>query len=197
MSVKIKPGSRTAADKNVTLDKNTAPEHTTQAGRQTAGPPVRSLGQLIVRLWHLFFTREVIVYLIAGVLATLVNLIVFTLLSNVFGHDRWWLSNLPAILAAILFAFFTNRIVVFRSKGNIWTEMGKFFAARIFVSLIFEYGAMFLLYNIIGLTYGIPILQWQLSVSKLLTQVLVMVGNYVLSKWFIFIPKQDIHDDDV
>jgi len=196
MSVKIRPTNSNEHNKSNKLTAAGFPTgldaQAASPGREQADPVNRSLGQLIVRIWHLFFNREVIVYFIAGVLATLVNLIVFTLLSNVFGRDRWWLSNLPAIIAAILFAFFTNRIVVFRSKGNIWTEMVRFFAARVFTSLLFEYGAMFLLYNVIGLTYGIPILQWQLSVSKLLTQILVMVGNYVISKWFIFTPQQNL-----
>jgi putative flippase GtrA len=149
----------------------------------------RSKGSDQMRLNELcrqVFNRETITYVIAGVLTTLVNLAVFTLLSRVFGHDRWWLSNLPAIVAAILFAFFTNRIFVFQSHGPIWQEMGKFFLSRIFISLLFEYGAMFLLYNVIGLKAVLHIFRWELSVSKLLTQVLVMAGNYVISKWFVF-----------
>ncbi len=138
------------------------------------------------KLIRYLFSREVITYVIAGVLATLVNLAIFALLSRVFGHDRWWASNLPAIVAAILFAFFTNRIFVFQSHGPIFQEMGKFFLSRIFVSLLFEYGAMFLLYNIIGLKSIWHLYQWEISVSKLLTQVLVMIGNYVISKWFVF-----------
>ena len=142
------------------------------------------------KLVRLMFSREVILYVIAGVLATLVNVAVFTLLSTLFGHDRWWLSNLPAIAAAILFAFFTNRVFVFCSHGPIWQEMGKFFLSRIFIALLFEYGAMFLLYNVLGLKMIWHLFAWELSVSKLLTQVLVMVGNYVLSKWFIFTQKK-------
>ncbi|NLO36643.1 MAG: GtrA family protein, partial [Clostridiaceae bacterium] len=99
---------------------------------------------------------------------------------------RWWISNLPAIVAAILFAFFANRFFVFQSHGPIWQEMGKFFMSRIFISLLFEYGAMFLLYNILGIDKTWHLLRWDLSVSKLLTQVLVLVGNYVVSKWFVF-----------
>ena len=45
---------------------------------------------------------------------------------------------------------------------------------------------MFLLYNILGIDKTWHLLRWDLSVSKLLTQVLVLVGNYVVSKWFVF-----------
>lgn len=141
------------------------------------------------RLFKLLFSREVIVYVIAGVLATLVNIAVFTMLSALFGNDLWWVSNAPAILAAIIFAFFSNRIFVFRSTGPIWQELGKFLVSRLFISLIFEYGALFLLYNLIGLTAVWHIWRWDILISKLLTQVLVMIGNYVLSKWFIFTAK--------
>jgi putative flippase GtrA len=140
----------------------------------------------LLKIVRLFLNREVIVYVIAGVLATLVNIAVFTLLSALFGNDRWWISNAPAIIAAILFAFFTNRIFVFRSRGPIWQELGKFVVSRLFISLIFEYGALFLLYNLIGLTAVWHFWHWDILISKLLTQILVMIGNYVLSKWFIF-----------
>lgn len=132
------------------------------------------------------FSREVITYILVGVLTTLVNLAVFTLLSAVFGHDRWWLSNFPAITTAIVFAFFANRIIVFRSHGPIGQEMVKFFLSRIFVSLLFEYGAMFLLYNILKIKTVWHVFGWEIGVSKLLTQIFVMAGNYVISKWLVF-----------
>lgn len=135
---------------------------------------------------RLMLNREVATYLVAGLLTTLVNLVVFALLSSIFGHDRWWLSNAPAIFAAILFAYFLNRFFVFRSHGPFWLEMYKFFLSRIFVSLIFEYGAMYLLYNAIGLSLVLNILGGEILLSKLLTQLFVVVGNYVISKFFVF-----------
>ena len=132
------------------------------------------------------FNREVITYVIVGGLTTLVNLVVFTLLSGIFGSDRWWISKLPAIILAILFAFFANRVVVFRSNGPIFAEMYRFFISRIFISLVFEYGGMFLLYNLIGFVAEWHLLIWNLSVANLLSQILVIVGNYVLGKWFVF-----------
>jgi putative flippase GtrA len=137
-------------------------------------------------LIRLFFTREIMTYLVAGVLATLVNLCVFMLLNQVFGQNRWYLTNAPAIAASLLFAFFTNRWFVFRSHGPFWLEFRRFIGSRILVSLLFEYGAMFLLYNLLGIKTQIPVGQMSLSLSKVLTQVFVVVGNYVLSKWFIF-----------
>lgn len=141
---------------------------------------------MIKRIIKLFWQREIITYLIAGVLATLVNLLVFMLLSQVFGPERWYLTNAPAISAALLFAFFTNRWFVFRSKGPMWLEFRRFVGSRILISLLFEYGAMYLLFNLMGIQLEIPIGSLSLSVSKVLTQFLVVAGNYVMSKIFIF-----------
>lgn len=150
-----------------------------------------SIWATIKRIIKFMFSREVIVYFIAGVLATLVNVGVFALLTKVFGADRWWASNLPAIAAAMLFAFFSNRIVVFRSHGPFFQELWKFFSSRILVSLLFEYGAMYLIYNLIGFTAAFHFSPGDegLLYAKLITQVLVMVGNYVFSKLFIFTHK--------
>lgn len=145
-----------------------------------------TIGDKILRISKLFMNREVIVYIIVGVLTTLVNLIVFTGLSSIFGSDRWWISKFPAIILAILFAFFANRIIVFRSHGPLFREMYMFFISRIFISLLFEYGAMFLLYNLIGLKAEWHVLRWNLSIANLLSQTLVIVGNYVLGKWVVF-----------
>ena len=130
--------------------------------------------------------REVIVYIIAGVLTTMVNLVVFTLLSRVFGSDLWWISNFPAIIAAILFAFWANRTFVFKSRGPVWPELMKFLAARAFTALAFEYGAMFLLTDIIGMRSVLSFMDWEILISKLLTQILVLIGNYVFSKLYVF-----------
>jgi len=145
---------------------------------------------MLKRLFKLVFQREVITYLIAGVLATLVNLVAFMLLSEVFGPDRWYLTNIPAIGAALVFAFFANRWFVFQSKGPFWVEAKRFIGSRIVVSLVFEYGAMYLLYDLLHITASIPVGTLSLSISKVLTQFCVIVGNYVLSKLFIFNHKQ-------
>jgi len=141
---------------------------------------------VIKRLFKLIWQREIITYLIAGVLATLVNLLVFMLLSQVFGPERWYLTNAPAISASLLFAFFTNRWFVFRSRGPVWLEFRRFVGSRILISLLFEYGAMYLLFNLLGIQLEIPVGSLSLSVSKVLTQFLVVAGNYVMSKLFIF-----------
>ncbi|MDD2580094.1 MAG: GtrA family protein [Eubacteriales bacterium] len=136
---------------------------------------------------RLVFNREVITYLIVGGLTTLVNLAVFSLLSRVVGYRFWWVSNAVAIPASILFAYVANRLLVFRSNAPVLQEMVRFFASRVVVSLVFEYGAMALLYDVIGLTGTIHIWRWELLISKLLSQIFVIVGNYLISKFFVFV----------
>ena len=145
-------------------------------------------GSRFSRFLQVLFSREVVVYLIVGVLTTIVNFVAQTLLNQVFGVTNWWFSTAPAILIAILFAYVTNRIFVFRSKGPVLQELWKFISSRILVSLVFEYGGMFLLFNVIGWTSVFHFFPGDegLQVAKLPTQVLVMAGNYVISKFLIF-----------
>ncbi len=155
------------------------PSAETEAVSDLSGPPT-------LRLLRFVVNREVMMYLIVGGFTTLVNVGVFTVLSYFIGHRRWWLSNVPAIIIAILVAYVLNRLLVFRSHGPVIKEMYRFFSSRILISLVFEYGAMFLLYNVIGLTLLIPLMRWELSVSKVLSQFFVVVGNYLVSKFYIF-----------
>ena len=139
------------------------------------------------RLYNLIFnTYELLAYLIFGVLTTLVNFVIFIVLENILGQESWYLSNLPAIFLAILFAFFTNRSFVFESDGNIWVEMYKFFGARILVSLVFEYGTAFLLFNLLKFDAVLDLIFFSVSWFKIISLVMVLVGNYVASKVFVF-----------
>lgn len=155
----------------------------------SAGMPSQT--GFILRILRLFVNREMIIYLLVGVFTTLVNLAVFTILSRIFGLDLWWLSNAPAISIAIMVAFVLNRILVFRSHGPVLFELRRFVASRVLVSVLFEYGAMFLLYNVIGLTAVIPLFRWEISISKLISQFMVVFGNYFLSKFYIFNKKSE------
>jgi putative flippase GtrA len=132
---------------------------------------------------------EVLSYLVFGVLTTLVNLVIFRVLEKIVGQDKWYVSNLPAILLAILFAYLTNRSFVFDSVGNFWTEMYKFFGARIIVSLVIEYGFSYLLYNIIGLDATLDLFIITISWFKIIALVFVLVANYLVSKFFVFKTK--------
>lgn len=141
-------------------------------------------------LLHLIRDKyEILSYLVFGVLTTLVNVVIFTILESIFGQDKWYFSNLPAILLAILFAYLTNRSFVFDSVGNFWIEMYKFFGARAIVSLVFEYGFSYVLFNIIGLTAKLDLIIFSVSWFKIIALVFVLVANYLVSKFFVFKTK--------
>lgn len=141
-------------------------------------------GNLIWRLVAQYY--EVLAYLFFGVLTTLVNLIVFTILETLLGQSNWYLSNLPAILLAILFAYLTNRSFVFESTGSFWKELYKFFSARILVSLLFEYGAVYLMYNILRFDAQLNLVFFTISWFKIISAIGVLTANYIASKLFVF-----------
>lgn len=125
--------------------------------------------------------KEIINYLIVGGITTLINLAtyyfcVFTFL-NPENPIELQTANIIAWLTAVVFAYFTNRKYVFESKEtNKLKEGFKFFIARL-ITLLVDMAVM-------GL--GVSILKFNDKIIKIISQVLVIVGNYVISKVFVF-----------
>jgi len=117
---------------------------------------------------------EVLSYLFFGGCTTLVNIISFWLLR--LAKIELYTSNGLAWLIAVLFAFVTNKLFVFESKGNALKEMVSFFIFRV-ISLLFDMGIMYLLIDVINFN--------ELA-SKIISNVFVIVINYLFSKMFIF-----------
>lgn len=136
-----------------------------------------------------WINRETILYLVFGVLSTLVNFGVFELGRRKFGDDAALLVNVGAFIAAASFAYITNKLFVFESKS--WSpkllrrEIVSFFGARITSFAIEEAGLWVSTewiragqYNVLGFN-GI-------TIAKVLLSVIVVVLNYIFSKLFIF-----------
>lgn len=125
--------------------------------------------------------KEIINYLIVGVLTTVVSLAVYyacvlTVL-NPLNPVQLQIANVISWVAAVTFAYFTNRKYVFESNDpNMVQEGAKFFASRI-GTLLMDMGTMFLLVTVIGVND---------KIAKLIVQVIVTVGNYVFSKMLVF-----------
>ena len=138
---------------------------------------------LINKLIEKFFTREVISYLIFGVLTTVVNFVFYWLFTEVFAV-YYITSNVIAWVFAVVFAYITNKLFVFESKSwepaIVFKEVISFGAARI-ISLLFESGSLALTVEIIG----VPEL-----IAKVIAAVFVVIINYVASKLFIFKKKK-------
>ena len=124
-------------------------------------------------------TREVIMYLIFGVITTLVNLVCFTIMTSLFFLNENF-SKGVAIVLAVLVAYFTNRKWVFTSKAETFkeklNEFGKFILARA-VTMVIEYAGFALLFNVLGI---------QKDISNISITVLVVILNYFFSKFFTF-----------
>jgi len=129
-----------------------------------------------------FCTKEVIFYGIFGVLTTLVNIGSFYVMTTFLNMDAN-LSNIIAICLAVIFAYFTNRTLVFHSDadefGEKLVEFCRFILGRLFTMAI-EYIGCFILFK-----YDfIPNI-----VSKCIVTVIVIILNFFISKFFAFKKK--------
>ena len=125
--------------------------------------------------------REIIRYLVFGVLTTVVSLVVYyasvcTFL-NPDNSIELQVANILSWVISVGFAYITNRLYVFQSQASsIVLEGLSFYGSRL-GTLLCDMGLMFLL---------VTVLQWDDKLAKLLVQVVVIVANYVLSKWLVF-----------
>ena len=130
--------------------------------------------------------RDAVSYIITGGLTTLVNLLVFTVLCELRCVNVT-ISNIISVAAAILFAYVTNKLFVFHSRcpdiRSLAGEFARFVSARL-ITMVIEVGGVFLLVNIMGM---------QALIGKLLTQIIVVIGNYFISKFLVFVHKKDSH----
>jgi putative flippase GtrA len=126
--------------------------------------------------------REVLLYLIFGVLTTVVNYAAYVLFTRAVALPLV-AANLLAWVLAVAFAYATNRRWVFESKTKgiaALTEAGAFVAARIFSGVV-DTACMVLL---------VEWLHIHDMIAKILVNVLVIVINYILSKLIIFRKKK-------
>ena len=123
--------------------------------------------------------RELILYVFFGGLTTLVNWAGYWLLADVFHVPYLWATAIAQILS-ILFAYVTNRIWVFESKAKgfsaVFWEMVRFFGCR---------AASFVL-DLLCMRIGVGGLHINDMVMKLLSNVIVVIVNYVFSKLIVF-----------
>lgn len=133
----------------------------------------------IQNLMKKVLTKETILYIVFGVLTTLVNIVTSTILLEIFKVEGNLASTIGIILS-IIFAYFTNRKMVFDSqakglKENL-KEFFKFILGRAF-TMILEIVGVFILYSVIGVQY---------IISKLFMTVIVIIANFFISKFFAF-----------
>lgn len=141
--------------------------------------------------------KEYINYLIFGLLSMIINWLSFSLFVKGFGMSEgipYTVANFLSWTCAVLFAFFTNKLFVFESKT--WNpsvagrELASFFSARIFTGVFEWAGVPFL--NAHGL--GMPLFGVKGLWAKILVTTIVVIMNYVFSKYLIFIKRG--HSDE-
>lgn len=123
--------------------------------------------------------KETILYVIFGILTTIVNLIAYYLFSNII-NINYLISNAIAWIISVVFAYITNKFFVFNSsyinKDVIIEEFIKFMNCRL-ISGLSEVVLLFLF---------VDLLLMNDIVAKLIIGVLVALINFIFSKVFIF-----------
>ena len=126
--------------------------------------------------------RDILVYLVFGVLTTAVNYLVYLPCYN-WLHLSAAMSNVIAWVFAVAFAYLTNKPFVFKSHDwsakTVIPELTKFVGCRV------ASGAA----ETLILLLTVDILHWNGNLWKLMTSVLVVVMNYIASKLVVFKKK--------
>ena len=124
--------------------------------------------------------KEKILYLFFGGLTTLISFVTYLVLTNTAFNPKisidLQITNILSWFTGFIFAFFMNRKYVFNSSNKKSKEFIKFFLSRI-STLILDILIMYVFVTICGFND---------IVIKIISQIIVIVSNYVLSKLFVF-----------
>lgn len=131
----------------------------------------------------LYKHKEIILYIVFGVMTTAISIIVYWFFNVKLGVDEL-LSNIISWIFSVLFAFVTNRIWVFESKTsglkNYFLQMLSFYVGRLSTLAVEE----------LILLVFIKRLSFESMAVKIVASVVVIILNYVISKLFIFRKKE-------
>ena len=124
---------------------------------------------------------EIIKYLFFGFVTTVVSLAVYYLLVITILNPKVALqlqtANIISWIEGVTVAYLTNSKFVFKSKNkNKKKEFSSFVAARIFTLIL----------DMLVMAIGVSVLHFNDKIIKIISQIIVIVGNYILSKLIIF-----------
>lgn len=125
--------------------------------------------------------EEIWNYLVVGGLTTLVSLLTYLILTrtilNVESSIQLQAANILKWVAGVLFAYFTNRKFVFKSTNeNRWKEFISFTSSRV-VTLLMDMAIMGIMVTLLKI-YDL--------IAITISMIVQIVGNYILSKFFVF-----------
>lgn len=139
---------------------------------------------MILKIWKKIANPESVSYVFFGVMTTLVDWGSYRLF-RVAGIDYRTATAL-SWAAAVLFAFVTNKWIVFRSldirPALLWKEFVSFVTCRLATGVL----------TMVIMIFAVDFLHWNEYIGKVLVSAVSLVLNYVLSKLFIF--KKKVHD---
>ena len=125
---------------------------------------------------------EVIRYLVVRILTTVFSFLIYYLCSRVVKLD-YKISIILSWFMTVIFAFFSNKIIVFKSNTNyikdFFAEIINFFKYRI-LSLLIDFFLMLILVELINI-YDV--------IAKIVVQIVIVIINYIFSKFFVFNTK--------
>lgn len=146
----------------------------------------------VLKFLHLEKFKEIIVYIVIGGLTTVVDWAVFALTDLIlpqFGGA--FFEKFPnaieysaAWAAAVIFAYFTNKYLVFEAQGRSFAEFCKFVLSRVF-TLFVSLAGDFLLCGVLSMNKYL---------AKLIIAVIVVILNYITSKLLVFTKKKKTED---
>ena len=128
--------------------------------------------------------KEIILYLIFGVLTTLISLATYYLLVyTVLDPNKaleLQIANIISWCAGVTFAYVTNRKYVFESKNkNKLKESIRFIASRL-ITLFMDMAIMFV---------GVTMMHGNDKIIKIISQIVIIIANYLFSKLLVFNKK--------
>ena len=127
--------------------------------------------------------KEILNYLIFGGLSTIVNFISYFVSARVLGIDEVISSGI-AWFCSVLFSYITNKLFVFESKTKgakaFLKEISSFFLARIVSGILCDVGTFAIMVKVFNINDVF---------AKIVTQIMVIIVNYIFSKLIIFKKK--------
>lgn len=120
--------------------------------------------------------KEMVSYVIFGAFTTLINIAVYFIFTDIF-HINYIIANIVAWFVSVMFAYVTNRIWVFESDNeNVAKEVFLFYGGRIFTVVV----------DTLLMILFIDVLSIGNFVSKITVSIIVIILNYLFSKWVVF-----------
>lgn len=123
--------------------------------------------------------KQIILYLFFGICTTAINTVCYWLLYDVLSLSNIT-STVLAWLAAVIFAFITNKRFVFESKRTSTqeriNEIVSFFGCRLLTGIL----------DVVIMAVAVDMLRWNGLLWKLISNIIVTIINYIASKFLIF-----------